>query len=55
MFKLIIFVFCLASCATKTEKKDVKVISFKINKKENVIELRYNNGEVKYMYSNRVV
>lgn len=53
MFKLIIFVFCLASCATKIEKKEV--VSIKVNKKENVIELRYNNGEIKRMYNNRVV
>ena len=55
MFKLIIFVFCLASCATKIERKELKIVSVKVNKKENVIELRYNNGEVKYMYNNRVV
>lgn len=55
MYKLIIFVFCLASCATQKPKENLEVVSIKVNKKENVIEIRYNNGEVKHMYNNKVV
>lgn len=55
MFKLIILLLCISSCAVKKQEEKPQVTSFKINKKENVIEIKYDNGDVKYMYNNKIV